>query len=182
MRQIHARTSLALAAALSFSISAGWTAEIIESEFNAAGHPRDGVNPASACCVITRGAIGGFLVADRLSSASYTLDSGIVGLLPPPGQVRNLRFTGETTLAWDPDRSVGTYALYRGEIAALPGSYGSCLQGELTAPEATAGGTPAAGGVFLYLVSASNRIAEEGGIGVDGAGNPRPSPGSNTCP
>ena len=86
----------------------------------------------------------------------------------------NLRFPAKTTLTWNPEISVGTYNLYRGDLAALPGNNGAKVQTGLTTPTATDSQTPAPGECLIYLVTASNRLNEEGTKGADSAGTPRP--------
>ena len=138
----------------------------------------NGGNPApvltSTSYQLTLDSIGDALAASGLASASYGMDAGIPPAYPPPGEVLNLRFPAKTTLTWNPEISVGSYNLYRGDRAALPGNYGAKVQAGLTAPTATDSQTPSPGQCLIYLVTASNRLDEEGTKGTDSAGNPRP--------
>jgi hypothetical protein len=88
-----------------------------------------------------------------------------------------------TTLRWAPELSAEWYEIYRGTIASLPGTYGTCFAGDILASVANSAADPAnppAGEGFFYLVTARNRLREEGpkGFGSDGAleGNPLPCP------
>jgi hypothetical protein len=76
--------------------------------------------------------------------------------------VRDLRFTGPDELVWDPDRSVGDYALYRGTVSnPFDPSYGSCRLPNPVEPFTVEDTTPVSGEVLFYLVTARNRLREE---------------------
>jgi len=152
--------------------SASYTLE--ESTFNNGGDPADGVVLTSASYQITLDAVGDPVAAAALASTSYGIGSGFVPAYPPPGEVPNLLFTGASTLVWDPEPSTGTYTLYRGDVADLPGSYGSAERVGLTDETATDGTEPDPGQCLFYLVTAVNRLEEEGTKGTDSAGDPRP--------
>lgn len=149
--------------------------KLTEHVFNAGGHPQQGVEPASASYRITLGSLGEGLVAGELSGASYTLSAGHTGAYLPPGEVSGLRFDDIQTLVWDGEPSVGSYNLYRGAFTDLSGlGYGQCQQQGLPASTTTDTDAPATGAGFFYLVTAVNRLDEEGG---KGSGR-----GGTTCP
>ena len=92
-----------------------------------------------------------------------------------------MAFTDAQTLVWNPERSVGTYNLYRDLLSGLAGlGYGGCEQQELTGEMATDSGAVPAGDGFFYLVTAENLLAEEGTKGflsnATERGNPSPCP------
>ena len=128
---------------------------------------------------ITLSSIGDGLTATGMSSASYQLDGGFVPSYLPPDEVLNLLFSDATTLTWDPEPSVGDYDVYRGNVAELSGGgYGACLVSGVTATEAEDTSTPAPGQCFFYIVTARNRIVEEGTMGSNSSGTGR----SNSTP
>ena len=100
-----------------------------------------------------------------------------------PGEAENLQFTDATTLIWDPERSRGSYALYQGLVAVpFDAGYGLCEQPPpvLATETATVTGLPGTGDARFFLVTARNRLAEEGPKGFDylgvERGNPVPCP------
>ena len=95
------------------------------------------------------------------------MDAGFIPAFAPPREVLNLRFTGKDDLAWNHERSIGDYSLYRGLISALPGAYGACELSGLTLASATDPAAPPAGDGYFYLVTANNRLDEEGTKGFD---------------
>jgi hypothetical protein len=147
-----------------------------EHVLNAGGHPEAGVILTSAGYRMTLDALGESVVGRGLSSASYRMEGSFAAGYPPPGEVHNLRFTDDTTLVWDAERSVGTYNLYRDLLGALAGlGYGQCEEHGIENETTTDPDTPAAADGYFYLVTASNRRGEEGSMGED-----RPNP--NACP
>ena len=75
-----------------------------------------------------------------------TLSAG-PGFGQAPAEISNLRFTDPTTLAWDPEPSVGVYNLYRDWLSALSGiGYGQCAQQDLIDETATDSDTPSPAG------------------------------------
>lgn len=153
------------------------------SAFNQGGDPRQGIVLASPGYRITLDAIGGWGGLSVPASASYSLQGGFVGAFGPPGEIRNLRFTGPTTLIWDPDPTVGDYALYRGGVGQpFDGGYGICQQPPpaLLSETAAATANPAAGSAHFFLVTARNRLGEEGTKGFTSAGGSRSNPAP--CP
>ncbi len=152
---------------------------VTESTFNAGGDPRDGIAPASPGFQVTLHAVGDAVSPEAASSAGYGLGSGFVEWFAPPGEVENLRFLDPATLAWDPDGSVGDYALYQGVVKVpFDPAFGSCLQPPPPLTAATADvSLPAAapGEALFYLVTARNRLGEESTKGA-GRANPDPCP------
>jgi len=65
---------------------------------------------------------------------------------------------------WDPEPSIGVYNLYRNA---------ACLQQDLVNPSSSDAATPAAGQAYLYLVTAENRLREEGTRGYQSSGTER---------
>ena len=152
-----------------------------ESVFNAGGHPKDGEIASSASFRVTLGAVGEGVARTGQASSSYRMDGGFVNTYPPPGEVAGLGFSNKTTLTWRPEKSIGVYNLYRDLLSALGGGgYGDCQQYDLTGETATESGTPPAGNGWFYLVTAENRLREEGTKGNNSAGALRPNP--SPCP
>jgi hypothetical protein len=163
MRLVVAVLAGVLAAGLaSAQTSASYRLE--EHVFNAGGHPEAGTILTSAGYRLTLDALGESLVGIGLGSGSYHMDGSFGAGYPPPDEVTGLRFTDTTTLVWDPEKSVGTYMLYRDWVSALSGmGYGQCQQQDLTDEIATDSDTPTPpGGGYFYLVTVENRLSEEG--------------------
>ena len=151
-----------------------------EFTFNNGGDPANGSFAASASYRVKLDAIGDAAAAAGLSSASQRMDAGFVSDYPPPGEVQNARWTTKTTLTWDPDKSIGSYDVYRELVSTLPGNFGACSQSAVPSETATDGANPAAGTGWFYLVTAKNRIGEEGTKGFRSSGAERPNP--SPCP
>jgi hypothetical protein len=99
---------------------------------------------------------------------------------PPPGEVTGLQFTDATTLAWSPEHSAGSYNVYRDALTALTGGgYGTCWEQETPAATVTDADPVPAGNGFFYLVTAENRLGEEGTKGRDSDDALR---GGDACP
>lgn len=147
-----------------------------ESAFNAGGSPLNGAVATSASFRLTFDSIAESASARGLASTSFRMDSGLISSYPPPGETRGLRFTDRTTLSWTPEKSVGTYNLYRDLLGTLPGNYGSCFQGAITGTTWLDAGTPPTGTGWFYLVTAENRLAEEGTKGYRSDHTERPNP------
>lgn len=150
-----------------------------EHALNCGGNPADGVILTSASYRFTLDALGEAAAAPTIASASYSVGTGFLAPYPPPGEVQNLRMTG-TGLTWNPERSRGSYAVYRGVVTNLPADYGSCLSSGQTSESATDAAVPAAGQTWFYLVSVRNRLTEEGRKGTNSSGVPNPNP--SPCP
>lgn len=154
---------------------------LTESVVNAAGRPVNGEIASSTSYRVSLDAIGDAAVGGTLSSGSYHLGSGFVAWFPPPGEAQGLRFADRTTLRWDPERSVGVYNLYRDLLSTLAGGgSGTCFANAAATEQATDAGSPGAGQGFFYLVSAENRLGEEGTTGYRSNGNERPN--AAPCP
>ena len=131
--------------------------------------------------LISLDAIGSAAVHPVLAGSTYRLAGGFVGGYPPPGETRGLRFPDPDTLEWDPEHSAGIYNLYREEFSTLPDlAYGSCEQSGVVGETLDDTELPASGDGFFYLVTAKNRLGEEGTKGRDSAGAWRPNP--SACP
>lgn len=151
-----------------------------EHVWNAGGNPDGGAVLASPSFRVKLDAIGEGVAGAALGSASYHMDGGFVPAYPPPREVLNLRFANKTTLSWDPERSVGDYDVYRDPLGSLPGSFGVCLQHDIAAQMAVDAGVPGVGSGYFYLVTAENRLDEEGTKGFRSNGTERPNPAP--CP
>jgi len=111
--------------------SAGF--KLQEQSFNAGGHPRDGSLLVSSGFRIRLDSIGEAVAQPLATSTSFHVAGGFVSAYPPPGEVLGLDFADETTLGWETEGSVGTYAIYRAATTTLPGlAYGACLDSTLT--------------------------------------------------
>jgi len=153
---------------------------ISDHTLNAGGRPEGGVSASSTSYRISLESVGDGLVRPGLGSASYHMDASFAACYPPPGEATGLQFTDKTTLAWDAERSVGVYNLYRDSLSAVSGGgYGTCFQPGLAAPTATDGDPLSVGSGYFYLATAENRLAEEGTKGTDSTGAGR---GGTVCP
>jgi hypothetical protein len=156
-----------------------------EYVFNAGGNPKDGSVLSSASYQVTLDSVGEGLVdigmlGGARGSGSYGMDGGFGSCYPPPGEVIGLGFTDNQTLEWDPERSVGVYHLYRDLMSNLMGlGYGTCEQQDLTAATATDSDPVPVQDGFFYLVTAQNRLDEEGTKGYRSDGAERQG---NACP
>lgn len=152
-----------------------------EHVFNAGGNPSDGLVLTSASYKITLDAIGDSVAGRNLASASYHMDGGFVMGYPPPGEVHGLEFTNLQTLVWQPEKSVGVYNLYRGLVDGLDGTvYGSCEEPDIALNATTDSDPVPVGNGYFYLVTAENRLDEEGTLGIRSTGAERPNTGA--CP
>ena len=157
--------------------------KIETASFNAGGRPASGVVAESASFRLSLDAIGDGVLGSGLTSAGLSLDGGLVESFSPPGEVANLRFTDATTLRWDADPSTGDYGVYQGSVSKpFDAGFGSCAQPPppINAPTATVASVPTAGHALFYLVTARNRLAEEGTKGFRSSGAQRPNPAP--CP
>ncbi len=148
--------------------------------FPEGGNPEAGTVLVSTSFRISLDAVGDTAFAPLLASASYAIESGFVAGYPPPGEVRALGFAADrSTISWQADRSTGVYHVYRGELSDLPGTYGVCrlagVSGETALVSEIPLAPPLQSGLF-YLVTAENRLGEEGTKGSDGGGVARTNP------
>jgi hypothetical protein len=153
-----------------------------EHVLNAGGRPADGVEATSASYRVSLDAIGQGVLGRDLGSASYRMDGGFVSAYPPPGEVTGLFLTDAVTLVWDPEPAAGYYNLYRDAMTALSDlGYGRCKQQRLATTTTTDPAVPSPPGEgYFYLVTAANRLHEEGTKGWDSSLNERPNP--TPCP
>ena len=75
---------------------------------------------------------------------------------------------------------MGTYNLYRQTLVSLPGTFGSCYQAALVGPQFGETEVSAQGSGWLYLVTAENRLREEGTKGRTSSGAERSN--LSACP
>jgi hypothetical protein len=153
-----------------------------EYVLNAGGNPEGGLIPASAGFRMTLDALGEGIVALGLASASYELDCGFVSPYLPPREVLDLvLLADDQTLEWSPDRSAGVYHLYRDLLSALsPTNAGACEQPDLPDETTSDGDTTPSGDGYFYLVTAANRLGEEGTRGFKRPAEERPV--ATPCP
>lgn len=145
-----------------------------EHAFNAGGDPSGGTVPASTGFRISLDAVGEAAAAGSPASASFRMDAGFGSSYPPPDEVAGLRFADAQTLEWAAEKSTGAYNLYRDLISNLAGlGFGSCLQQDLPGETATDVDPVPANDGFFYLVTAENRLAEEGSKGSRSDGTER---------
>lgn len=150
--------------------------KIGEASFNNAGDPVNGVTLASAHFRIKLDSVGDSTVLTGLSSTSFRTDGGFVSHYRPAGEVAAVRFTNPTTLQWNAEPSAQWYEVYRD--TTLPGTFGTCFANDLTTTSLTDSSTPSIGSRFFYLVTARNRLREEGTKGFRSTGLER----TNTLP
>jgi hypothetical protein len=145
-----------------------------EQVFNAGGHPVAGQGLESPSFRIGLDSVGESAIATALASASFKMDIGFAAVYPPPAEVQDLRFVDHAGMVWSPEMSVGTYNLYRGIVREIPGSgYGSCIDHDLGTTAGRDDNQPPVGSGWFYLVTASNRLAEEGTKGDRSSGSAR---------
>ncbi len=179
MRFVIASTAILLAAPALAQQGEG--VRISDHAINAGGHPSQGVVMASASYHLRFDSLAESTAGLLLEGDGYRLQGGFVACYPAPLEVTGLRFTDAATLVWAPERSAGIYNLYRGGIDDLAlGGYGSCLDDSLSDESSVDVERPPVGNGFAYLVTAENRLEEEGSLGTDSAGSER-EPGS-PCP
>lgn len=151
-----------------------------EHVMNAGGHPINGSVMGSSSYRVTLDSIGDALAGTEMSSASYGMGSGFGSAYPPPGETDGLLFSDHDTLIWNAERSAGTYNLYRALMTDLLGAgYGECFAPGLAGTTGTDAGTPPASDGWFYLVTAENRLGEEGTKGWDSGATEREG---NVCP
>jgi len=173
--------ALALLAAFPAAAQVSASYRLEEHTFNAGGRPDQGAIASSASFRVRFDAIGEAAARDGLQSPSYHVDAGFPARYPAPDEVRGLRFADRQTLRWEPERSIGTYDLYRGLLTTLSGlAYGTCFAFGMTDTTAIDAGTPPRGNGWFYLATAVNRLREEGTKGWQSSGleraNPAPCP------
>lgn len=151
-----------------------------EHTLDTGGDPRSGPL-ASTSFHLKLDAIGDAALGSTMASPSFHADGGFVVVYRPPGEVAALTFPTKTTLSWSPEPTIGFYELYRDSLSSLSsGSTGTCLVAGITGTSATDSATPSTGAGWFYLVTARNRLNEEGTKGRGQGGAPRPNP--TPCP
>ncbi len=151
--------------------------QLAEHVFNAGGHPAGGVVLRSPSHEISLDSIGSSLTAGTPSSPSFVIDATFVWSYRPPVEVTGLVFTDEQTIAWGPERSAGTYGVYRGLVSSLADlGFGSCEATAVTQRTVVVlPGSPPDGDAYFYLVTAENLLHEEGIKGFQSTGAARPN-------
>ena len=164
--------ALLLAAPAAAQESASY--RLAEHTLNAGGHPAGGQVMASTSFRVSYDAVGAPAVRWGMAGPSFRMDASFGAAYPPPGEVVDLRFADGDTLRWDPERSAGSYGVYRDLVTGLPGlAYGQCLQGGLAGATVDDPSIPPARNAFFYLVTSRNRLGEEGTKGQDSTGGAR---------
>lgn len=149
--------------------------QLEQPTLNQGGHPLDGVVMGSTTHMISLDSIGEGVTAASMASASFRMDAGLVMAYGPPGEIAASCGTGgpcltlergvpagSAQLNWPAEPNVGTYDLYRDMIGNLPGlGFGTCNQPGLTS-ETTSDTTMPGSSGFFYLVTAANRLGEQG--------------------
>ena len=163
------RLRLTFAAGVQAQESASF--RLSEFALNSGGHPADGVSMSSTSFRISLDALGQGVSGLGLAGGGFSLEGGFVPPYVPPGEVATILFTAQATLDWEPAPAASAYNLYRGELP-VSGSpeYGTCTQPDLATPVAVDSEAPVAGAGFIYLVTAVNRLHEEGTRGFDTEG------------
>ena len=152
-----------------------------EHVFNNGGHPADGTVLGSAGYTISLDSIGDTVARTGLSSASFSMDGGFLPAYGPPGEVLELLFHDAITLAWDAEPLAEAYNLYRNRIIdPFDPDYGACLESGIAGTGTVDADAPGPDEAWFYLVTALNRLHEEGTKGTDAAGTERPNP--SPCP
>jgi hypothetical protein len=147
---------------------------------NAAGRPAAGGTASSASFRVSLESIGEAATGVALSSGSLRGEAGFSSAYLPPTETGPLRFTSPERLEWTRDRAAAAFNLYRDALSNLAGlTYGNCLQTHLTDPFAIDPAVPITGDGFFYLVTALNRLVEEGPKGSASSGSLRLG---NACP
>jgi hypothetical protein len=176
---IAAAAALALARPALAQTSASH--KLTEWVLNTGGDPRDGTFASSSHYHVTLGSIGEPAVGAALSSPSHHADAGFLDAYPPPAEVTGFGIAADkSTWTWSPEKSVGSYDLYRDFIGTLPGGYGACLGSSITDDAWQDTATPPFGQGWFYLVTARNRLGEIGTKGYDSSGAERSN--ASPCP
>lgn len=162
-----------------------------DSVINNGGNPRSSAGLISASYHLNLDAIGDGAVRTGLQSASFRLDAGFVGGYAPPGEVQEFLLRADplpfgnpniTYMHWHGEPSVGVYQIYRGTLGSLPGTYGTCFESNISGVSTGSADftVPPVGQGYFYMVTARNRLGEEGpkGYRSDGTVQPNPTP----CP
>ena len=126
-------------------------------------------------------AIGDTVGFAEPTSPSYGVTPGFVSAFGPASEVLALTFDDATTISWGGQPNATGYNIYSHDLGSLSGTdNGGCLESTVAGNSYLAVGTPAAAEGFFYLVTAINRLAEEGTPGSDSQGTERGNAGA--CP
>src|SRR5262245_41822605 len=154
------------------------------STFNQGGRPANGVHAQSASFRITLDAVGETVPGFAAASASFGLSGGLVGAYAPPSEVQAVGFSPDggssTALVWAPNPTAVRFDVYRGPTGRLPGTFGSCLASNLVGTVYSDPVVPGSQNAFFYLVTAENRLGEEGTKGTQSNGTVRTA--APACP
>lgn len=154
---------------------------LTEHTFNMGGRPADGATASSASFQISLDALGEALIRSGLSSASFSMDGGLLPALAPPGEAMHLIFADRETLEWDAHAAATVYHLYRDSLDTLSDVHaGTCEQQDLPASTTVDSANPTQGVAWFYLVTVENRLGQEGTRGANDAGVERADTG--VCP
>lgn len=174
-----AGVALAATGGLHAQSSASYRLE--EHVLDAGGRPAQAVVATSPGFRLSLESIGESFARRAHSGGAYRLDDGFLPAYAPPGEVVGLQFLADQqTLTWSHDPAASAYNVYSGPLTGLPGPYGLCAAAQVTGTSwVDPSPPPPAGGIF-YLVTAKNRLREEGtkGFSSDGVERVNPSP----CP
>ena len=142
---------------------------------NAGGSPVGGTVLTSARFRLNPSAIGDAAVQHALAGGRFRGDGGFAATYPAPGEVLGIRFAGDgETLSWDAERSAGHYNVYRDLVGELPAlGFGACHESSVADTSTIDPELPAVGTGFFYLVTAANRLQEEGTKGHSSTGAER---------
>jgi len=160
-----------------------------EYTLNAGGMPSRGQQLGSASFTLTLASIGESVAAAGPAGASFGMDAGFDAAYPPPGEVASacgssggacMVFLDGETLSWPAEPSAGLYDLYRDSTAD---DFGECEQRDVLGTMTLDTSMPPSGGGYFYLVTAKNRLGEEGTKGFQSDTSERPASGQlPVCP
>lgn len=157
---------------------------ITDAVINAGGTPADGLILHSADFVVTLSSIGDAAAGPLLTGESFQLEPGLITANAPVANETSLRFLDRNTLSWTPTPPAVAYSIYKGNTLNLPSlDYGACFRNRLPVELGTTfvdPDLPPRGQAITYLVTGSNRLAEEGSLGTSSAGARREA--SLSCP
>jgi hypothetical protein len=183
MKKIIAFLMLFLGSFLFFQVFAQESTnyKLKEHVFNEGGNPDGGVILTSTNFKVTIDAVGEGLIGTSLSSSSFHMDGGFIPPYLPPGEVLNLLLQSDhETLVWDPEKSRGSYNLYRDLLSNIKPDYGACKEYGITDETTTDSDDPGVGNGYFYLVTVRNRLDEEGTKGYENP--PAERPNNYPCP
>jgi hypothetical protein len=172
--------TLALVLALPALAQQSTNYRLDEHVLNSGGNPDNGVELTSTRFTVSMVSIGDGVVARGLSSSSFRMDAGFTNTYLLAGEVNGLLFLDKHQLQWDSEPSIGVYNLYRDLISNLSGlGYGTCVQQYLTSTGASDSDPVPDDDGYFYIVTAENRLGEEGSKGFQNGGIERQG---SVCP